>query len=76
MNPDEDRLRSLEGIMERFDLSRPFIGQWTSDAAAEAFAAGTSKIPQMPHLHAPTLRFHVPSVREWLLTHFQKGGGK
>lgn len=41
-------------------------------------AAGEGDIPQMPHM--PNLgrgiRFHLPSVDEWLLEYFQVGGVK
>jgi predicted DNA-binding transcriptional regulator AlpA len=51
-------------------LERQFIDRW--------MAAGEGSIPQMPHL--PDLgrgvRFHLPSVDEWLLSHFQVGGKK
>jgi predicted DNA-binding transcriptional regulator AlpA len=51
-------------------LERPFIDRW--------IAAGEGSIPQMPHL--PDLgrgvRFHLPSVDEWLLSNFQVGGKK
>ena len=49
-------------------LEKRFIDQWV--------AAGEGTIPQMPHLPniGRGVRFHLPSVDEWLLTHFQIGG--
>lgn len=51
-------------------LERQFIDRW--------IASGEGSIPQMPHL--PNLgrgvRFHLPSVDEWLLGNFQVGGVK
>ena len=49
-------------------LERQFIDKW--------IRRGEGEVPRMPHL--PNLgrgiRFHLPSVDEWLLTHFQIGG--
>ncbi len=51
-------------------LERQFIDRWVK--------GGEGDIPQMPHL--PNLgrgvRFHLPSVDEWLLAYFQIGGVK
>lgn len=49
-------------------LERQFIDRW--------LVSGEGAIPQMPHM--PNLgrgvRFHLPSVDLWLLSHFQVGG--
>lgn len=51
-------------------LERQFIERWIK--------TGEGSVPQMPHL--PNLgrgvKFHLPSVDEWLLEHFQIGGRK
>lgn len=51
-------------------LEKQFINKW--------LASGEGGIPQMPHL--PNLgrevKFHLPSVDEWLLKYFQVGGIK
>lgn len=36
--------------------------------------AGTDKVPQMPNLGGKPTRFHLPTLRKWWLTYFQKGG--
>ncbi len=48
------------------DLERDFIAQWLD--------AGEGAIPQMPHIPGKPVKFHIASVREWLLAYFQKGG--
>ncbi len=51
-------------------LERQFIEKW--------LAGDDGDVPQMPHL--PNLgrgiRFHLPSVDQWLLQYFQVGGVK
>jgi hypothetical protein len=47
---------------------------WLSDSSAKEFAAGKSKIPQMPHIPGRPVRFHLPTLRTWFLTYFLKGG--
>jgi hypothetical protein len=57
-----------EQLMVVRNLERQFIDTWMESGAGD--------IPQMPHL--PNLgrgvRFHLPSVDEWLLNNFQIGG--
>ncbi len=36
--------------------------------------SGTDNIPQMPHIPGKPVRFYLPALRQWWLTHFQKGG--
>lgn len=51
-------------------LERQFIDRWIH--------GGLGEIPQMPHMPniGRGMRFHLPSVDQWLLENFQIGGRK
>lgn len=61
-----------EEISVYYRLPRAFLDLWLSPERASEFKAKVSAIPQMPHLKTPSLLFHGPSVKAWLLTYFQK----
>ena len=57
-------------------LARQFVEQWTSAEVAAAYRAGECSIPPMPVLVGlgREWKFHLSSVRAWLLENFQTGG--
>lgn len=57
-----------DALEYEFCLERAFVDRW--------LAGGEPPIPQIPHIRGigKAIRFHGPSVTEWLLKYFQRGG--
>ncbi len=57
-------------------LPREFVDLWLHEDRAKEYDAGRNPVPQIPHLAMRPMRFHLPTVRAWLLKHHQKGGDR
>ena len=66
----------MEELMFTLGLEKRFVDLWMSRDAADAHQTGESSIPQMPHLVGlgKARKFHLATVRAWLLANFQQGG--
>lgn len=47
---------------------------WLHESAAVNYAAGKTKIPQMPHIPGRPIRFPLAALREWWFKYFVHGG--
>lgn len=47
---------------------------WLDPQVAADYKSGKSPIPQMPHIPGRPVKFHLPTLREWRLKYFLRGG--